>query len=122
MRFLLLPMELIDREEAEEKAEPLFSKEPDWDDAFPQTEKNIDDVHSDFHFPSEYAQLPSEERVLSPEGFYPLKIGMRVRHPKFGEGRVKAIEGTDEDQKATILFQTVGVKRLKVCQARLEIS
>ena len=121
-RFLNeLPMELIHREEAEEKAEPLFSKEPDWDDAFRQTEKNIDDVHSDFHFPSEYAQLPSEERVLSPEGFYPLKIGMRVRHPKFGEGRVKAIEGMDEDQKATILFQTVSAKRLKVAYAHLEI-
>jgi DNA helicase II / ATP-dependent DNA helicase PcrA len=120
-RFLdELPMELI-RFEEEEKTEPLFSKEPDWDDAFQQTEKHIDDVHSGFHFPSEYAQPPSEERVLSPEGFYPLKIGMRVRHPKFGDGRVKAIEGMDEDQKATILFQTVGPKRLKVCQAHLEI-
>jgi DNA helicase-2/ATP-dependent DNA helicase PcrA len=121
-RFLdELPLELICFEEKEEKAEPLFSKGPDWDDAFPQTGKHIDDVHSDFHFPSEYAQSPFEERVLSPEGFYPLKIGMRVRHPKFGEGRVKAIEGMDEDQKATILFQTVGPKRLKVCQAHLEI-
>jgi len=29
----------------------------------------------------------STERVLTPEGFYPLKIGMRVRHPKFGDGK-----------------------------------
>ncbi len=59
--------------------------------------------------------------VLSPEGFFPLKIGMRVRHPKFGEGRVKSVEGMDEDQKATIVFGRVGSKRLKVCSARLEI-
>jgi len=59
--------------------------------------------------------------VLSPEGFFPLKIGMRVRHPKFGEGRVRSIEGMDEGQKATILFQTGGSKRLKVRYAHLEI-
>jgi DNA helicase-2/ATP-dependent DNA helicase PcrA len=46
---------------------------------------------------------------------------MRVRHPKFGEGRVKAVEGMDENQKAVIFFQTVGSKRLKVRNAPLEI-
>jgi DNA helicase-2/ATP-dependent DNA helicase PcrA len=59
--------------------------------------------------------------VLSPEQFLPLRVGMKVRHPKFGEGRVKSVEGMDEDQKATILFQTVGSKRLKVRYAQLEI-
>jgi len=58
---------------------------------------------------------------LTPEGFYPLKMGMKVRHPKFGVGRVQYVEGMDEEQKATIVFQTVGAKRLKVCYARLEI-
>jgi DNA helicase-2/ATP-dependent DNA helicase PcrA len=46
---------------------------------------------------------------------------MRVRHPKFGEGRVKSVEGMNEDQKATIVFQSVGSKRLKVRYANLEI-
>jgi DNA helicase-2/ATP-dependent DNA helicase PcrA len=46
---------------------------------------------------------------------------MRVRHPKFGEGVVRSVEGTDEDQKARILFQSVGNKRLKVRYAHLEI-
>jgi len=46
---------------------------------------------------------------------------MRVRHPKFGEGRAKAGEGMDEDQKAKVLFETVGTKRLKVCQVYLEV-
>jgi DNA helicase-2/ATP-dependent DNA helicase PcrA len=48
-------------------------------------------------------------------------MGMKVRHPKFGVGRVQSVEGMDEEQKATIVFQTVGAKRLKVCYARLEI-
>jgi DNA helicase-2/ATP-dependent DNA helicase PcrA len=59
--------------------------------------------------------------VLSPEGFFPLRIGMRVRHPKFGEGKVRSVEGMDEEQKATIIFQSVGSKRLKVRKANLEI-
>jgi DNA helicase-2/ATP-dependent DNA helicase PcrA len=67
------------------------------------------------------ASSASDERVLTPEGFYPLKMGMKVRHPKFGVGRVQYVEGMDEEQKATIVFQTVGAKRLKVCYARLEI-
>jgi DNA helicase-2/ATP-dependent DNA helicase PcrA len=59
--------------------------------------------------------------ALSPEGFFQLKIGMRVRHAKFGEGKVTSVEGVDEDQKATIFFRNVGPKRLKVRYANLEI-
>jgi len=73
------------------------------------------------HPEEEVPSPPSEEWTLSPEGFYPLKIGMRVKHSKFGVGRVRSVEGADEDQKATIIFQTVGVKRLKVACAQLEI-
>jgi DNA helicase-2/ATP-dependent DNA helicase PcrA len=46
---------------------------------------------------------------------------MRVRHPKFGEGRVKSVEGMEENQKATIFFKNIGAKRLKVRYANLEI-
>jgi DNA helicase-2/ATP-dependent DNA helicase PcrA len=66
-------------------------------------------------------QTSGEGMVLSPEGFFPLRIGMRVRHPKFGEGKVRSVEGMDEEQKATIIFQSVGSKRLKVRKANLEI-
>jgi DNA helicase II / ATP-dependent DNA helicase PcrA len=65
---------------------------------------------------------PADERiVIYPDGFMPLRVGMRVRHPKFGEGRVKAVEGMDENQKATIAFEGAGNKRLKVLYAHLEI-
>ena len=114
-RFLdELPEELIQFEERQGKVESLFDQEPHWDDHFQQPEKVADYLEQE-------SLPPAEGVVLSPEGFFPLKIGMRVRHPKFGEGRVRSIEGMDEDQKATILFQTVGSKRLKVRYANLEI-
>jgi hypothetical protein len=34
---------------------------------------------------------------------------------------VRSVEGMDEEQKATIIFQSVGSKRLKVRKANLEI-
>jgi DNA helicase-2/ATP-dependent DNA helicase PcrA len=126
-RFLdELPIELIQFEEKKGKMESLFLQEPSI--AYPPSlppayhlptgQAGADrEEHSQHSIPSS----ASEEMVLSPEGFFPLKIGMRVRHPKFGEGRVRSVEGTDEDQKATILFQTVGSKRLKVRYAHLEI-
>jgi len=119
-RFLdELPMELIRVEGAREEKPSLFARSG-WDDLFPRGAKKMDEELPDVQAPPEVFP-PSTERVLTPEGFYPLKIGMRVRHPKFGDGRVKAVEGMDEEQKATVLFQTVGTKRLKVCQAHLEI-
>ncbi len=115
-RFLdELPMELMQFEEKKGKMESLFSQETPWRDDFHQTGSMVDDLSQ---------ESPFSERdgvVLTPEGFFPLKIGMRVRHPKFGEGRVKSVEGVDENQKATIVFRTVGSKRLKVCSAPLEI-
>jgi len=115
-RFLdELPMELIQFEEKKGKMESLFSQETPWKDDFHQTENMMDDLSQEQTFPE------GGGIALSPEGFFPLKIGMRVRHPKFGEGRVKSIEGMDEDQKATIAFATVGSKRLKVCSSPLEI-
>jgi DNA helicase-2/ATP-dependent DNA helicase PcrA len=115
-RFLdEIPMELIHLEEREEKLEGLFSQEARWDDHFSQSQ-TLGDERTE-----EVSSTPGEGIVLSPEGFFPLKMGMRVRHPKFGEGKVKSVEGTDEDQKATITFQSVGSKRLKVRSANLEI-
>jgi DNA helicase-2/ATP-dependent DNA helicase PcrA len=115
-RFLdELPLELIQFEEKERRMESLFSQETPWRDDARQAGTRVDDASQEISFPE------GGEVVLSPEGFFPLKIGMRVRHPKFGEGRVKSVEGMDEDQKATIVFGTVGSKRLKVRYSRLEI-
>jgi len=127
-RFLdEIPTELMVIEERKPPQRSFFSQR--YDEAFPSEEREIpagDDSFSDsltatIDFSAKSGLRSDEGIVLSPEGFFPLKIGMRVRHPKFGDGRVKAIEGMDEDQKATISFQTVGSKRLKVRYAQLEI-
>jgi DNA helicase-2/ATP-dependent DNA helicase PcrA len=119
-RFLdEIPTELIQQEEREESPDdrepPATGLFTDWDGYFDKPNGLTDGSTGENLLPSR------EEIVLSPEGFFPLKMGMRVRHPKFGEGRVKSVEGMDEDQKATILFQSVGSKRLKVRNANLEI-
>jgi DNA helicase-2/ATP-dependent DNA helicase PcrA len=122
-RFLdEIPMDLIQLEEREGESESPYSREcpytclpTDWEDYFEKSERRTDQG-IDGDFPPH-----GEEVVLSPEGFFPLRMGMRVRHPKFGEGRVKSVEGMDEEQKATIIFQSVGSKRLKVRNANLEI-
>jgi DNA helicase-2/ATP-dependent DNA helicase PcrA len=115
-RFLdELPFELIQVEERERRMEKLFSQEASWFDDFSGPRDEID-------FSIREDDVPGKEDVvLSPDGFYPLRTGMRVRHPRFGDGRVKSIEGMDEDQKATIVFRTEGPKRLKVRYANLEI-
>lgn len=115
-RFLEeLPEELIQYEIRREESRRHSSGEPEWSDSFWEEEKVVD--MADAEIP-----LPAVDRiVLTPEGFMPLRIGMMVRHPKFGEGRVKAVEGMDENQKVIIFFQAVGSKRLKVRYANLEI-
>jgi DNA helicase-2/ATP-dependent DNA helicase PcrA len=115
-RFLdELPMEMMQFEEKRERRESLFSQETLWRNDFRQDEEIMDDLSQGSSYPE------GDGIVLSPEGFFPLKIGMRVRHPKFGLGKVKSVEGMDENQKATIVFGTVGSKRLRVCSANLEI-
>jgi DNA helicase-2/ATP-dependent DNA helicase PcrA len=115
-RFLdELPRELIQFEEKKGKTESLFSQETPWIEDTHQVEMMEDGLLQESRFPE------GDGVVLSPEGFFQLKMGMRVRHPKFGEGRVKSVEGMDEDQKAMIIFQNSGAKWLKVRYANLEI-
>ncbi len=115
-RFLdELPIELLQFEEKKGRMDSFFSQDTPWREEDQRTERASDDLSQAISFPERH------DVVLTPEGFFPLKIGMRVRHSKFGEGRVKSVEGMDENQKATIVFGTVGSKRLKVCSAHLDI-
>jgi len=50
-----------------------------------------------------------------------LTVGSIVKHLKFGNGEVLKIEGKGADIKAEIKFQTVGVKKLLLRFAKLEI-
>ena len=57
----------------------------------------------------------------SPSELKGLKEGAKVKHAKFGLGKVMAIEGTEPNIKATIKFAAVGTKQLLLKFAKLEI-
>ncbi len=62
-----------------------------------------------------------EEPVrVVPDAEEGLRIGTRVRHPKFGVGTVRRLEGAGDNQKVTIYFNTVGPKKLLLKFAGLE--
>jgi DNA helicase-2/ATP-dependent DNA helicase PcrA len=54
----------------------------------------------------------------SPDVFQP---GVRVRHPVFGDGEVRSLEGRGPALKVVVLFARFGRKKLRVRDARLEV-
>jgi DNA helicase-2/ATP-dependent DNA helicase PcrA len=50
-----------------------------------------------------------------------LRIGMRVKHARFGTGKVISLEGEGQNAKAKIQFPAVGTKTLLLRFAKLEI-
>ena len=54
----------------------------------------------------------------SPDVFRP---GVGVRHPVFGDGEVRSLEGRGPSLKVVVFFQRFGTKKLRVREARLEV-
>jgi DNA helicase-2/ATP-dependent DNA helicase PcrA len=50
----------------------------------------------------------------------PMRLGARVRHPKFGEGTVLRFEGQGDSRQVHVNFENVGQKILMYSLARLE--
>jgi DNA helicase-2/ATP-dependent DNA helicase PcrA len=68
-------------------------------------------------FSSEPGPIPVE---IIPEPVEGPRIGARVRHPKFGLGIIRRIEGKGDNQKVIIQFQSIGMKKLLLKFAGLE--
>ena len=69
---------------------------------------------------------PSFNQPTVPQDFEPsnpdlLQEGMRVMHQKFGAGTILSIEGAGANKKASVRFDTAGVKMLMLKFARLGI-
>jgi len=47
--------------------------------------------------------------------------GVQVHHQSFGNGKVISIEGTGDRASATVNFRSVGMKKLKLAYARLQV-
>ncbi|HIJ95310.1 MAG TPA: UvrD-helicase domain-containing protein [Desulfuromonadales bacterium] len=71
------------------------------------------------------SELASNEIEVIPEpqeSHGSLRLGMKLRHAKFGVGTLNKIEGEGDDQKVIITFNSVGLKKLLVRFAGLEIA
>jgi DNA helicase-2/ATP-dependent DNA helicase PcrA len=65
---------------------------------------------------------PAPPKAAAPRSFVPdedpganhpgLRVGGKLRHPKFGVGEVKGWTGTGEDLKVTMKFSSVGIKTI----------
>ena len=69
---------------------------------------------------------PSVSETPVPQNLEPsnpdlLQEGMRVMHAKFGAGTVLSIDGAGANKKASVHFDTAGVKMLMLKFARLAI-
>ena len=62
---------------------------------------------------------PDEVRMV-PDAEQGLRIGLQVRHIKFGVGTVRRLEGSGDNQKVTVYFHRFGPKKLLVKFAGLE--
>jgi ATP-dependent DNA helicase UvrD/PcrA len=51
-----------------------------------------------------------------------LKLGAKVRHPKFGLGTILSVEPLDDDTKLVVRFLSVGQKTLRARFAKLEMA
>ncbi len=60
-----------------------------------------------------------EVRQVAEAEFGP-RIGQQVRHARFGVGTIRRIEGTGDGQKVSIVFRSVGLKKLLLKFAGLE--
>jgi len=63
--------------------------------------------------------FPDNEVQVIPEGDE-IFIGMRVRHAKFGPGTIRKIEGTGDNGKVIVWFDSAGPKKLLLRFAGLE--
>ncbi len=68
----------------------------------------------------EVAEEFEDDVRLVPDPDQGLRIGMRVRHVKFGVGTVRRLEGEGDNQKVTVYFNRVGPKKLLLKFAGLE--
>lgn len=65
-------------------------------------------------------EFADEVRVVPDEAEGEIYPGMKVRHGKFGVGAIRKIEGSGNEQKVIVWFNTVGPKKLLVRFAGLE--
>ncbi len=65
-------------------------------------------------------ESPAYDYENEDQSMFGVRPGMRVRHAQFGVGNVISVEEHNDDQKITVRFNAVGVKKLLAKYAKLE--
>lgn len=115
-RFLdEIPVELLDEIDLARAAEPMWERESR---PMPAGSPSIVSRPASARVATAYEN--NEVRVVYDTPDDGLAVGRKVRHAEFGVGVVKGVEGTGDKRKATVLFQSVGLRKLILKFARLE--
>jgi len=117
-----IPSELIDMEEAQVSHSSNWGASG-WNRHSVSVAGNRNDIaqHNLENVLSQSAaESPFTEVEIVPDDSAGVVLGMKVRHCKFGVGVIRRIEGSGDDQKVIVWFNTVGPKKLLVRFAGLE--
>jgi DNA helicase II / ATP-dependent DNA helicase PcrA len=116
-RFLgEIPGELLDREEPA-YARPSFYGGTGSSYRPQEPAHNLASIFRAPEQPSAGESFPEVEVVPEEEG---VRLGMRVRHGKFGPGTIRKIEGKGDETKVIVWFESVGPKKLLLRFAGLQ--
>ena len=63
----------------------------------------------------------SVDKIIDPADIHKIKIGVKVRHARFGIGIVEDTEGTGNNLKASVKFANGQKKQLLLKFAKLEV-
>jgi len=74
-----------------------------------------------YEVPQHFTEITYDTRLDEFDEVPSLRVGQRVRHPKFGEGTIQYCEGEKESQRIIAYFPSVGTKTLSLRFVRLEI-
>ena len=74
----------------------------------PTGQKRLKPLQNQQNIPGNYQKLSD------------INVGERVKHPRFGMGEIKALEGDGPNKKALINFENIGEKKLLLKFAKLE--
>ena len=75
-----------------------------------------------FVAPKNLKKLSQANSPISPSKTEHLIVGQKVKHSRFGRGKILKIEGEDANKKATVFFDGIGQKMLLLKFAKLEIE
>ena len=72
--------------------------------------------------PNNLKEIKQTNQVqINPSDLSKIQTGMRVKHLRFGDGKILSISGDGANKKATVFFNGVGQKQLLLKFAKLEV-